>query len=139
METTVKERLKEFAKYKEKSIRVFEIKCGLTLGYINAIRVSLQPDKIQRIASQYPDLNTSWLLTGEGGMLKGGVTQSSHGDNSPNVLGNGNRVSVPPADDTARMQEKIKYLENMVAEKERIISEKERIIRLYEKMEEERK
>lgn len=104
------------------------------------------PNKVKIISIQYPDLNTSWLLTGEGGMLKGGVTQSSHGDNSPNVLGNGNRVNVPPADDTARIQEKIKYLENMVAEKERlisekerIISEKERIIKLYEKMEEERK
>lgn len=72
MKSTVKERIKEFAKYKEKSIRAFEIKCGLTIGYINAIRVSLQPDKIQSIASHYPDLNTSWLLTGEGSMLKDG-------------------------------------------------------------------
>ena len=67
---SVKERIKKFAKYKEKSIRAFEAKCGLTLGYVNAIRVSLQPDKIQRIASHYPDLNTEWLLTGEGQMLK---------------------------------------------------------------------
>lgn len=27
-------------------------------------------------------------------MLKNGVTQTSHGDNSPNVLGNGNQVNV---------------------------------------------
>ena len=67
---TVKQRLIEFAKTKEKSVRAFEIKSGLTVGYVNAIRVSIQPDKIQRIASCYPDLNTGWLLTGEGEMLK---------------------------------------------------------------------
>ena len=71
MYMTVKQRLIEFAKTKEKSVRAFEIKTGLTVGYVNAIRVSIQPDKIQRIASCYPDLNTGWLLTGEGEMLKG--------------------------------------------------------------------
>lgn len=105
---------------------------------------------LEKILNVVEHLSAEWLLTGKGPMLKDSpsmeVTQSSHGDNSPNVLGNGNRVNVPPADDTARIQEKIKYLENMVAEKERlisekerIISEKERIIKLYEKMEEERK
>lgn len=67
---TVKERLIKFAKTKEKSVRAFEIKTGLTIGYINAIRVSIQPDKIERIASCYSDLNADWLLTGEGEMLK---------------------------------------------------------------------
>ena len=67
---TVKERLIKFAKSQEKSVRAFEIKTGLSVGYINAIRVSIQPDKIQRIASQYPNLNTEWLLTGSGSMLK---------------------------------------------------------------------
>lgn len=67
---SVKERLIKFAKSKERSVRAFEIRCGLTIGYINAIRVSIHPDKIRSIASCYPDLNTGWLLTGEGEMLK---------------------------------------------------------------------
>ena len=66
----VKERLIEFAKSKEKSVRAFEIKTGLNIGYINAIRVSIQPDKLKSIASHYADLNTGWLMTGEGQMLK---------------------------------------------------------------------
>ena len=37
---SVKQRLISFAKSQEKSVRAFEIKCGLTIGYINAIRVS---------------------------------------------------------------------------------------------------
>lgn len=67
---TVKQRLILFAKSEEKSVRTFEIKCGLIVGYINAIRKSISPDKIQSIVSHYPQLNIDWLLTGHGEMLK---------------------------------------------------------------------
>lgn len=67
---SVKERLKTLAKIKEKSVLAFERNLGLSNGYINAIRVSIQPDKIESIASHYPDVNIEWLLTGEGPMLK---------------------------------------------------------------------
>lgn len=67
---TVKERLREFISYKGMSVRAFEAKCGLSYGYIANMRVSLQPDKVMNIAKQFPDLNTGWLLTGEGNMLK---------------------------------------------------------------------
>lgn len=49
----------------------FEKAVGLSNGYVNNIRKSIQPDKIQKIALCYPTLNTGWLLTGEGEMLKG--------------------------------------------------------------------
>lgn len=67
---TVKERIKEFIIYKGLSVRSFENKCGLSYGYIANIRVSIQPEKVMSIAEQFPDLNTGWLLTGEGKMLK---------------------------------------------------------------------
>lgn len=67
---TVKERLIRFAKSQERSVRAFEIKAGLTIGYINAIRVSIQPDKLRCITSRYPSLNTEWLMTGIGEMTK---------------------------------------------------------------------
>lgn len=67
---TVKERLKEFINYKRMSVRSFETKCGLSYGYIANMRVSMQPEKITSIAEQFPELNTGWLLTGEGSMLK---------------------------------------------------------------------
>lgn len=34
------------------------------------MRVSMQPEKVTSIAERYPELNTGWLLTGEGDMLK---------------------------------------------------------------------
>lgn len=67
---TVKERLICFLKANNMGQRKFEMLCGLSNGYVNNIRVSIQPKKLQSIALQFPDLNTSWLLTGEGFMLK---------------------------------------------------------------------
>ena len=52
------------------SVRSFERQCNLSYGYVNNIRVSIQPDKITSIALHFPELNTGWLLTGEGEMLK---------------------------------------------------------------------
>lgn len=67
---SVKERLREFVKYKKISMRSFEESIGVSYGYVNSIRVSIQPDKITSIAIRYPELNAEWLLTGEGEMLK---------------------------------------------------------------------
>ena len=68
---TVKERLKSFIDHKNISVRLFEATCGLSYGYVGNMRKSIQPDKISRIAQHYPDLNTGWLLTGEGRMING--------------------------------------------------------------------
>lgn len=86
---TIKERLVKFAKSKERSVRAFEREAGLTIGYVNTIRVSVQPDKLQRIASRYPDLNTEWLMTGVGPMTRGGSVKTSTATNkaeTPNVF-----------------------------------------------------
>jgi hypothetical protein len=80
---TVKKRLIEFAKSQERSVRAFESKAGLNEGYINSIRVSIQPDKLQSIASNYPNLNTDWLMTGNGTMLKEQLNLDVNDSNKP--------------------------------------------------------
>lgn len=82
---SVKERLIKFAKSQERSVRAFENKAGLGYGYINSIRVSIQPDKIKSIASNYPILNIDWLLTGDGKMLniEAGKDDKNHVVNEP--------------------------------------------------------
>lgn len=67
---TVKERLIQFLKAKKISQKKFAQAVGLSYGYVNAIRVSIQPDTLHKIAMQFPELNTGWLMTGEGQMLK---------------------------------------------------------------------
>lgn len=64
-----------FLKYKKISQSKFEKSIGMSGGYINNIRQSIQPDKLQRIAVQFPELNIAWLLIGDAGgeMLKADV------------------------------------------------------------------
>lgn len=89
---TVKERLKTFIKFKGFGQGKFESMCGLSNGYVNNIRQSILPDKLQKIALQFPDLNTGWLMTGEGEMLKN-IHQTANGDGNMQVAGNGNTVT----------------------------------------------
>lgn len=70
METTVKERLIRYISYKGLSKNKFETICGFGSRYVSNISVSISPDKIKIISLKFPDLNTGWLLTGEGEMLK---------------------------------------------------------------------
>ncbi|MDR1023384.1 MAG: helix-turn-helix domain-containing protein [Prevotellaceae bacterium] len=67
-----KERLKEFIKYKRLSDREFCASIGVSFSYINSIRKSIQPDKIKKISEVYPELNTLWLIMGDGNMLLSG-------------------------------------------------------------------
>lgn len=72
---SVKERLIAYIRYLGIGQRKFETSCGLANGYVNNIRKSITPQKLQIIAQQYPELNTGWLITGEGDMLRAAVIQ----------------------------------------------------------------
>jgi len=67
---SVKERLEMYVKHKKLTNSAFCRSIGVSTAFISSMRVSLQPDKIESIALNYPDLNTGWLLTGEGLMIK---------------------------------------------------------------------
>ena len=55
MEQTVKQRLIGYLEYKNISNRKFEMQCGLPVGYVRAIRKSIQPDKIIVLLSLFPN------------------------------------------------------------------------------------
>jgi hypothetical protein len=76
---SVKQRLIEFIKYLNIGQGAFEREVGLSNGYVNNIRQSIQPDKLQRITLKYPLLNAGWLMTGEGEMLKNTEDTIIHG------------------------------------------------------------
>ena len=95
---SVKERLKAFIEYKKISIRSFENRCGLSYGYVNNMRVSIQPAKLKSISLQFPDLNKSWLLTGEWEMLvptEGKTVATESIGNYGNVFKSSGIVSIP--------------------------------------------
>ena len=80
METSVKQRLIQFIKYKGIGQGKFEKAVGLSNGFVNNIRVSITPEKLQKIALYYPELNKSWLLTGEGEMLNNEIQKTAEKD-----------------------------------------------------------
>lgn len=101
MDKSVKDRTIEFVKYKGITMKSFELKCGLSTGYVTSMRKGFGADKLNNVLTAFPELNRDWLLYGEGEMLKSNISQASHGDNSPNISGNGNSVNTSPTLDKA--------------------------------------
>lgn len=77
MEETVKDRLTKFRQYKKLGQGKFEKLSGLSNGYLTQLRKAPGSEKLQRILCAFPDLNRTWLLTGEGEMLTGDQTIQS--------------------------------------------------------------
>lgn len=69
METSVKERLKQFINTLNISEREFCRRIGVSSSYVMSIKKSIQPDKMQAISIHFPELNPLWLLLGQGEML----------------------------------------------------------------------
>ena len=65
----MKQRVKEYLKYKGVKTIEFSATIGVSNAYISSIKKSIQPDKLTRIQECYPDLNIEWLVTGRGNML----------------------------------------------------------------------
>ena len=71
-----KNRLNLFIKHLDVPISGFERSCNLGNGYVNSIKNGIGHKALGQISKQYPDLNTTWLLTGEGEMLLSEEKQS---------------------------------------------------------------
>ena len=69
MEESVKQRLVIYIKHLGITVRDFERRCNLSNGYIRGLKDSPRPNRLADILSAYPQLNKTWLLTGEGEML----------------------------------------------------------------------
>lgn len=67
---TIKERVLKFIEHQGLSVRQFEAQAMLSNGAVSKMGNSTRSNIIDRICRAYPVLNRSWLLTGEGDMLK---------------------------------------------------------------------
>lgn len=96
----MKERLMEFIKEKDISNRKFLLKCGLSGTYISTLTGNPSGDTLKKIEAAYPELNTEWLLTGKGEMLKipSVVTVYNPTSEERQEAGDGINMSMYPAE-----------------------------------------
>lgn len=76
MESTIKQRFNKLIEYLAISKREFERRINVSNGYLNQLKHMPKEEILERISIQFPELNISWLLTGEGEMLKSEAQQS---------------------------------------------------------------
>lgn len=74
----VKERLLFYLSSKHLNKSAFGASIGASSSFVDAIRSSISPEKLERIIDEYPDLDIVWLLTGRGQMLKSAEQESKN-------------------------------------------------------------
>lgn len=65
----LKDRLLKFIKYKGLTVSRFEALVGLSNGAVSRTNDRMRQRTVDAIVSAFPELNSHWLLTGEGDML----------------------------------------------------------------------
>lgn len=73
----LKERLLQFIDYKGIKVQSFERAVGLSNASVAKMGNNTRRSTIDKISNTYPDLNTNWLLTGEGKMLNVSASESN--------------------------------------------------------------
>lgn len=91
---------------------------------------------VEKLTSEYEVLNKDWLLSGEGEMIKGKVSQSAKGDNTINVSGNNVDMrninqSKSTNDDAKRIKELEKRIEELIEDKKKL---QDMVTKLLEKI-----
>lgn len=150
----IKERILLFIKEKKISITEFERSIGVSSGYVANISKSIQPDKLENISDNYPDLSIEWLLIGRGERLKNKPSNDQvstniggdvHGSGnvignrveSGNINGNDNKVGIMPSDcekALVRAKAEIDILKKKIKENEILNKKKlEEIVEQYKR------
>lgn len=66
---TIRERLTAYLDQKKISKSEFGRRIGVSDAFVTSIKKSISPEKLQRIRTEFPDLNLDWLQFGTGDML----------------------------------------------------------------------
>ena len=90
MKHAIKERIIQFIKYKGISKNAFENACNISKRYISNLKGTPGARIIKNIHDAFPELNTTWLITGTGEML------SESTETQESALLNENRAPILP-------------------------------------------
>ena len=90
MKHAIKERIIEFINYKGISKNAFENACNMSKRYLSNLKGTPGARIIKNIHDAFPELNTTWLITGTGEML------SESTETQESALLNENRAPILP-------------------------------------------
>ncbi len=127
----MKSRIIDFVKSQKMSIREFERVCNFPNGTIGAFKNDINNKRRVVIFEKFPQLNTKWLLTGEGEMLNHLHNEATHNINSSNntyINGVGDNSQ-------DKTNEKNIYNEMIITQRELIDSLKEQITQYRKEIE----
>lgn len=133
MQSNVKSRLIEFLKFKSISQKAFAQSVGVSAGFVNAIRVSIQPKTLEKISNVYPDLNITWLLTGVGPMLLDVAPPAQVSSVNSAVAMHGNAINTitnESAGGESSVSQELKMAKQKIEALEKLLDEKERLIKV---------
>ena len=117
-------RLIEFIHSKKISISDFERISNLSTGYVHKIKNSVGKRALGDIQRAFPDLNSNWLLTGEGEMLNPSVVQNNQ--NGDNIHGQSVTVNKTETDYTAIIKMQSEQLSKSQEQIDRLLTLLER-------------
>lgn len=139
METSIKERVKEFCAHKNISVREFEKRCKVSNGYFNNLKNGgIAYNKMLIILESFPELNADWLANGDGDMLKSNIElikgdkiiQSVGRDNNGTMIGRtGTKFAGFP--DYEKLKAENKKLQEQIRKQQEQI---DRLINIIEKL-----
>ena len=107
MKHAIKERIIEFINYKGISKNAFENACNMSKRYLSNLKGTPGARVIKNIHDTFPELNTTWLITGTGEMLSEGI------ENQEAAILEENRAPILPTTVAGRPDTDIlKYVQN---------------------------
>ncbi len=110
----LKERLLVFIEFKGLEKASFEKLVGLSNGFVDKSGDNTRYSSLDKISNSFPDLNISWLRTGEGEMIKTGDIKVFGDNNISNTGITGGNVTIDGSSDVSKLKKRIKELEEEI-------------------------
>lgn len=132
--TTIKERVLQMLEYKGVIKESFFDKLGISYGNFKgkSKKTALSSNVLADITTTFPDVNPTWLLTGQGEMLVGGNTNTVIGNNNGSIQGDVSTYKEEAQDDIARLERTITEQKSRIKALEVEVQLKDKIIALME-------
>ena len=130
---TIRERIFAFISTIKTNNFAFEKKCGLSRGYLGAIKSDIGSTKLEQILRAYPELSATWLVLGEGPMFKKDISSEAHQEEEggTNANSDGHDVLNKSKKYDFDVEEEIRQLRNEVERLKELLNVKNEEIDFY--------